>query len=102
MSPPYSFAPLIHKLSERPNDQDRAYAARCFQELSRCQGITQSLRHALRHEHRTGMRRRLKYLLRRSVMKERAALQMYRQALMAASKAIVARHYPGFTPPDHI
>ena len=101
MSPPYTIAPLNFALCERPNDRDRAYAARCFQELSRCQGITQSLRRALRHEHRPGMRRRLKYLLRRSVLKERAALQMYRQTLLVASKAILARYYPGLTTTDH-
>ena len=100
MSPPYVLAPSVHVLCERPNDQDRVYAARCFQELSRCQGITQSLRRALRHEHRPGMRRRLKYLIRRSELKERAALQLYRQALLNASKAILARYYPSFNQTD--
>ncbi len=100
MSPPYAFAPPIRLLRERPNEQDRVYAARCFQELSRCQGITQSLRRALRHEHRSGMRRRLKYLIRHSEVKERGALQLYRQALLNASKAILARYYPSFTQTD--
>ena len=46
------------------------------------------------------VKRRLKHVLRRAEVKERGALQAYRQALMTAYKAILSQHNPDAIPPD--
>lgn len=73
---------------------DVTHAARCFQDLMRRQGICESLRRAIRHEHDRAAKRRLRLVLRRAEVKERAAIQVYRQALKVAARAILAKYYP--------
>ncbi len=77
---------------------DVTHAARCFQELMRRQGICESLRRAIRRESDRALRRRLRWVLRRAEVKERAAVQAYRLALRTAARAILAKYYPNYHP----
>ncbi len=88
--------------SARLIQPDVNHAARCFQELSRRQGICEGLRRAIRRESDRAVKRRLKLVLRRAEVKERGALCAYRQALKVAAKALLAHHYPDTTPPEHL
>jgi hypothetical protein len=88
------------RIRDRPAPPDASYAARCFQEFSRRQATCVSLRRAIRHESDRAVKRRLKHVLRRAEVKERKALQAYRQALMTAYKAILAQNQSGRIPPD--
>ncbi len=75
-----------------PAPPDVTHAARCFQALTRQQGICNDLRRAVRREHDRTAKRRLRLLLRRAERKERAALVAYRQALREAARVILARY----------
>lgn len=77
---------------------DVTHATRCFQELMRRQGTCESLRRAIRRESDHAVRRRLRWVLRRAVVKERAAIQAYRLALRTAARAILAKSYPDYHP----
>ena len=79
-------------------EPDVTHAARCFQDLTRQQGICQSLRRAIRRESDHTVRRRLRWVLRRAEVKERGAIQAYRLALRTAARAILAKHYPDYRP----
>ncbi|MCC6189668.1 MAG: hypothetical protein IT318_11585 [Anaerolineales bacterium] len=77
---------------------DVTHAARCFQELMRRQGICESLRRAIRRESDRAGKRRLRLVLRRAEVKERAAIQAYQKALTTVARAILAKYYPDHTP----
>jgi hypothetical protein len=79
-------------------EPDATHAARCFQELVRRQGTCESLRRAIRRESDRAVRRRLRLVLRRAEVKERAAIQAYRLALRAAARVILEKYYPDYTP----
>ena len=88
------------RIRDRPAPPDASYAAHCFQEFARRQSTCVSLRRAIRHESDRAVKRRLKLFLRRAEVMERNALQAYRQALMTAYKAIVAKNDTDAIPPD--
>ncbi len=88
------------RIRDRPAPPDASYAARCFQEFSRRQATCISPRRAIRHESDRAVKRRLKHVLRRAEVKERNALQAYRQALLMAYKAILAQNDTNQVPPD--
>ncbi|MCC7362026.1 MAG: hypothetical protein IT317_21255 [Anaerolineales bacterium] len=95
--------PCAHRVDPpgrpRPTVQpDVTHAARCFQELMRRQGICESLRRAIRRESDRAVKRRLRLVLRRAEVKERAAIQDYQKALKTAARAILAKYYPDYTP----
>jgi hypothetical protein len=90
----------LPRFRDRPAPPDATYAARCFQEFSSQQATCVSLRRAIRRESDRAVKRRLKHVLRRAEVKEREALQAYRQALMNAYKAILSQHNPDAIPPD--
>ena len=81
-----------------PAQPDATHAARCFQALTRQQAICEGLRRAIRRESDRVVRRRLRWVLRRAQMKERAAIRAYRLALKTAARAILTRHYPDYHP----
>jgi hypothetical protein len=43
------------------------------------------------------VRHRLRLVLRRAEVKERAAIQAYQKALKTAARAILAKYYPDYT-----
>jgi hypothetical protein len=90
----------LPRVRDRPTPPDATYAARCFQEFSSRQATCVSLRRAIRRESDCAVKRRLKHVLRRAVIKEREALQAYRQALLTAYKAILAQNDTNSIPPD--
>ena len=81
-----------------PVQTDINHATRCFQELMRRQSTCESLRRAIRRESDRTVRRRLRWVLRRAEVKERAAIQAYRLALRTAARAILAKYYPDYHP----
>ena len=90
----------LPRIRDRPAPPDTSYATRCFQEFSGRQATCVSLRRAIRRESDRAVKRRLKHVLRRAEVKEREALQAYRQALMTAYKAILAQNDTDAIPPD--
>ena len=95
--------PCAHRIDppRRPRalvQLDVTHAARCFQELMRRQGICESLRRAIRRESDRAVKRRLRLVLRRAEVKERAAIQAYQNALRTAARAILAKYYPDYSP----
>ena len=88
------------RIRDRPAPPDATYAAHCFQEFSRRQATCVGLRRAIRRESDRTVKRRLKHVLRHAEVKEREALQAYRQALMTAYKAILAQNDTDAIPPD--
>jgi len=87
--------PVQPRVSGLPNV---SHAARCFQELLRRQSTCEGLRRTIRHESDRTVRRRLRWVLRRAQVKERAAIQAYRLALRTAARAILTKHYPDSHP----